>query len=209
LEILLRSLRKDYIPMLSPKYRIAILASGNGSNAEAIIQYFKNHPTIKVTMLLSNNPGAFALERAKKVRIQARAFTREEFNDPKEVLDWLHQEKITHIALAGFLWLMPHSFLRDFPGRIINIHPALLPRYGGKGMYGLKVHQAVKAAGDPETGFTIHLVNENYDEGKIIFQSRCPVLPHYSAEEIADCVQKLEREHFPREIEKWILRSAI
>jgi phosphoribosylglycinamide formyltransferase-1 len=116
----------------------------------------------------------------------------------------LKDYEVTHIVLAGFLWLIPDYLVRAFPNGIINIHPALLPKYGGKGMYGLKVHQAVKAAADKETGITIHLVNEHYDEGKILFQASCSLNGNQTAEEIAACVHKLEHEHYPRVIEKWI-----
>jgi phosphoribosylglycinamide formyltransferase 1 len=191
--------------MSSPKIRIAILASGNGSNAEEIIRYFKDHPRIRVDLLLSNNPQAYALTRAGKLEISARAFTREQFKEQGIVLQWLKEYDITHLVLAGFLWLIPDNLTSAYPDKIINIHPALLPKFGGKGMYGAKVHEAVKAAGETETGITIHLVNENYDEGKILFQERCPVEDDYSALQIAACVQKLEHEHYPKVIEQWAL----
>lgn len=187
------------------KIRIAIMASGNGSNAEEIIKYFKNHPSISVGLLLSNNAAAYAIERASKLGVQSKVFTREAFRDKQDVLHWLQQFGITHIVLAGFLWLLPDYLIKAYPDKIINIHPALLPKFGGKGMYGLKVHQAVKDAGESETGITIHLVNERYDEGRILFQGQCKIEPHYSAEEIARCVQKLEYEHYSKVIEKWVL----
>lgn len=187
------------------KIRIAIMASGNGSNAEEIIKYFKNHPSISVGLLLSNNAAAYAIERASKLGVQSKVFTREAFRDKQDVLHWLQQFGITHIVLAGFLWLLPDYLIKAYPDKIINIHPALLPKFGGKGMYGLKVHQAVKDAGESETGITIHLVNERYDEGRILFQGQCKIESHYSAEEIARCVQKLEYEHYSKVIEKWVL----
>lgn len=190
------------------KFRIAIFASGSGSNAEEIIKYFSNHSDISVDLLLSNNPDAFALERAKRLNIPSKIFNRQLFRETEEVLQWLQENDITHIVLAGFLWLIPEYLIKAYPDKIINIHPALLPKYGGKGMYGAKVHEAVKAAADKETGITIHLVNEKYDEGKILFQGRCRIEDHYTPEKIAECVHKLEYEHYPKEIEKWILRKA-
>ena len=128
----------------------------------------------------------------------------QEYTESTLVLDWLKKNEITHIVLAGFLWLVPPYLIAAYPGRIINIHPALLPRFGGKGMFGMKVHQAVKEAGVRETGITIHLVNEHYDEGKILFQGKCSIDENCSAEEIAKRVHALEYEHYPRVIEKWI-----
>lgn len=193
--------------MSSQKFSIAILASGNGSNAEEIIRYFKDHPVIDVALLLSNNPNAFALDRAKRLNVPAKTFTREEFKEPGVILQWLKKKDITHIVLAGFLWLIPDYLIKSYPGKIINIHPALLPKFGGKGMYGSKVHEAVKMAGEKETGITIHLVNENYDEGEVLFQGRCAIEDHYTPAHIAQCVQKLEYEHYPKVIEQWILKK--
>jgi phosphoribosylglycinamide formyltransferase 1 len=186
------------------KKRIAIFASGSGSNAEEIIRYFSAHPQIEVALLLSNNANAFALERARKHSIPVMIFTREEFLNSSIVIDRLRADDVTHIVLAGFLWLIPVHFIKAFPDRIINIHPALLPLFGGKGMYGMKVHEAVKASGTGETGITIHLVNEHYDEGKVIFQGRCRIDPSLSPHEIAACVHALEHENYPRVIEEWI-----
>lgn len=191
--------------MPAPTFRIAIFASGNGSNAEVIIRYFKNHPTISVSLVLSNNADAFVLERAKNSGIPARSFTREDYKQPGKVLEYLSSENITHIVLAGFLWLVPDYLIKNYPDRIINIHPALLPKFGGKGMYGNRVHEAVKLAGEKETGITIHLVNEHYDEGRVLFQKSCPVEAHHSAADIAKCVLALEHEHYPRVIEDWVL----
>jgi len=184
--------------------RIAIFASGNGSNAEAIVGYFKDHDSIQVSLILTNNPQAFVLQRAERLGIRSISFNREQFVKGEVILSALKSYQITHIVLAGFLWLIPAYLLKAFPNRIINIHPALLPKYGGKGMYGLKVHEAVKIAGDKQTGITIHLVNENYDEGKILFQGSCEIASHYSPQEIAECVHKLEYENYPRVIEGWI-----
>jgi phosphoribosylglycinamide formyltransferase 1 len=190
------------------KFSIAIFASGNGSNAEQVIRHFQGHPSIAVNLVLTNNPSAFVLDRANRLGVPTRIFSREEFKDPAIVTGWLKQNHTTHIVLAGFLWLIPSHLIRAYPDRIINIHPALLPRFGGKGMYGSKVHEAVKAAMEKETGITIHLVNEKYDEGEVLFQGKCPVETHYSPTDIAACVQKLEYEHYPKVIEKWITSSA-
>jgi phosphoribosylglycinamide formyltransferase-1 len=183
--------------------RLALLASGNGTNAEAIMRYFKQHPDIRVAMVLTNNPNAFVLERARKFNVPTRVFTREQFRGP-DVLGWLRDENITHLVLAGFLWLVPTPLINAFPERILNIHPALLPRHGGKGMYGDRVHEAVKAAGENETGITIHLVNERFDEGKIIFQASCAVDPSDTPQTIAGKVHQLEYQHFAPVIERWV-----
>jgi phosphoribosylglycinamide formyltransferase 1 len=187
------------------KFHVAIFASGNGSNAEQIINYFKDHPLVNVEVVLTNNPKAFVIQRAERLGIEVIIFSREDFTDPNFMEALLSERRITHIVLAGFLWLVPNHLIQRFPNRIINIHPALLPKFGGRGMYGNKVHEAVKLAGEAETGITIHLVNERYDEGQILFQGKCEVQRHYSPTDISECVQKLEFEHYPRVIEKWIL----
>ena len=156
------------------EYRIAIFASGNGSNAEKIIQYFQAHPKIEVALVLSNNPSAGVLERANKYSIPSHVFDRRQFTESKIILEWLQDARISHIVLAGFLWLVPPYLIEKFRNRIINIHPALLPDFGGKGMYGMKVHEAVRASGVKETGITIHLVDEHYDRGSIVFQTGYP-----------------------------------
>jgi phosphoribosylglycinamide formyltransferase 1 len=184
--------------------RVAIFISGNGSNAEAIFQYFKNHPTIKVEMVLSNNPEAYGLVRAHKFCIPAKIVTRQQFRESGEVVDALKEAKITHIVLAGFLWLIPANLIKAYPHRIINIHPALLPKFGGKGMYGMKVHEAVKAAADTLSGITIHEVDEHYDEGRILFQATCEIDIADTPKEIGEKVQRLEHIHYPRIIEEWI-----
>ncbi len=184
--------------------RLAIFISGNGSNAEAIFLHFQNHPSIMVELVLSNNPEAYGLERAKKYSIPSLIFTRQQFRESEEVLHWLRAAGITHIVLAGFLWLVPSYLTRAFPHRIINIHPALLPKFGGKGMYGMKVHEAVKASEDSQTGITIHEVDEKYDEGRILFQAICEIDNSDTPKEIAEKVQRLEHLHYPRVIEDWI-----
>jgi phosphoribosylglycinamide formyltransferase-1 len=184
--------------------QIAILASGNGTNAEAIINYFRGHPTISVAAVLSNNPKAVVLERARKHGVPTMVFNRHEFYNTSLVTDALRNMGITHLVLAGFLWLVPENLLKMFPARIINIHPALLPAYGGKGMYGMRVHEAVKASGDSQTGITIHEVTQVYDDGPVIFRAFCKIDAGDSPETIAEKVHQLEHYHYPRVIEKWI-----
>lgn len=194
--------------MSSRQFRIAVFASGSGTNAEEIFKHFKHHPRIEVVLLLSNKPDAYVLKRAENHHIDTVVFNREQFSEGSIILDALQHAGATHIVLAGFLWLIPEYLLRAFPDKIINIHPALLPKYGGKGMYGAKVHQAVKAAGDLVTGITIHLVNSKYDEGRVLFQGKCDVSAEHTPEEIAACVHKLEYEHYSSVIEAWILAAA-
>lgn len=195
--------------MCEKLYHVAIFASGSGTNAEEIFKYFKDHPTIKIDILLSNNPQAFALERAKKFSVPTKVFNRQEWKEQQRVLAWLKEYGITHVVLAGFLWLVPDYLIKAYPDRIINIHPALLPKYGGKGLYGMKVHEAVKLAGEKETGISIHLVNERYDEGQILFQEKCPVDAADTPDEIAAKVHCLEHEHYPRVIDQWITNHPI
>jgi len=190
------------------QFRIAIFASGSGTNAEEILKYFQQHKSIEVVMLLSNNPSAYALERAKKYDVPGTVFTRSQFRETEEVLNLIKKNNVTHLVLAGFMWLVPDNLVKAFPGRIINIHPALLPKFGGKGMYGMHVHEAVKAAGEKETGITIHEVNERYDEGKILFQANCAVAPTDTPEEIANKVHSLEHQHYPNVIEGWVIQKG-
>lgn len=184
--------------------RVVVLASGSGTNAEAIFSYFKNHPLIDVVLLVCNNPEAQVLKRAQKFGIPVQVVNRNEFNDKTFMLELLRSEKATHLVLAGFLWLIPQYLILAFPGKIVNIHPALLPKFGGKGMYGMRVHEAVKNAGELESGITIHLVNEKYDEGKVLFQATCAVGDDDSPEQIATKVHRLEHESYPKVIEDWI-----
>jgi phosphoribosylglycinamide formyltransferase-1 len=186
--------------------RIAIFASGSGTNAEEIMKYFQHNSSVNVVLLLSNNPEAYALERAKKFNVPSRVFNREQWKSTECVLEWLTEKKVTHIVLAGFLWLVPTTLIKAFPGKIVNIHPALLPKHGGKGMYGMKVHEAVKTAGDTETGISIHVVNEHYDEGELLFQAKCPVDDSDTPVTIAQKVHQLEYKHFPSVIEQWLKR---
>ena len=184
--------------------RIAIFASGSGSNAENIIKYFSNRKTAKVTLVLSNRREAFVLKRAAENNVKSVFFDRNEFYNSGIVLDTLISNDIDFIVLAGFLWLVPDDILTHYNGRIINIHPALLPKYGGRGFYGEKVHKAVISNHETESGITIHHVNKFYDEGDIIFQAKCKVEPSDTPESLAARIHRLEYEHFPRIIEKMI-----
>lgn len=182
--------------------RIAIFASGSGSNAENIIRYFSNHPNFVFPVILSNNEKAFVHERAKKLGVPSVTFSKEDFLKGEKILNFLQEQKIDAIVLAGFLLQVSSLVIDAYPQKIINIHPALLPKFGGKGMYGMRVHEAVKEAGETETGITIHYVNNEYDAGEIIFQAKCPVLPKDTPETIAKRVHELEYQYFPRVIEK-------
>jgi phosphoribosylglycinamide formyltransferase-1 len=184
---------------------IAIFASGSGSNAENIIRYFLNHPTIRIDSVWSNRRNAFALERARNLGVEAVYFTREELQNEEKLASDLEARGIELIVLAGFLWLVPPHLIRKFD--IINIHPALLPSYGGKGMYGSFVHQAVIENKEKESGITIHLVNEIYDSGETLLQKRCPVLPDDTPETLAARIHELEYEYFPKAIEDFLLRE--
>ncbi len=188
--------------------RLAIFASGSGTNAEVIMNYFQHHPKVAVAVLLSNNPNALALERAKKLNVPILVFDKQQFRETGEVLDSLKKFEVTHLVLAGFLWLLPEQLIQSFPDKIINIHPSLLPKFGGKGMYGMKVHEAVKAAGEHETGITIHLVNAHYDEGKILKQAASEISSTDSPQEIASKVYALEYANYPKTIEQWVLADA-
>ncbi len=187
--------------------RIAIFISGGGSNAEKIINHFQNHQSIKVVLLLSNNPDAYGLQRAARYNIATLVFNKMQFRESDEIVSVLKAAGVTHIVLAGFLWLIPQNLIEAFPGRIINIHPALLPKFGGKGMYGMRVHEAVHEAGENETGITIHEVNAHYDEGKVLAQQKCRIEKSDSPEQIAAKVQHLEHQYYPTIIEKWITTS--
>ena len=182
--------------------KIAVFASGNGSNAENIIRYFKDNEEIRVALIISNKANAYVHTRAKNLGVPSCTFSKDEFEKGDSILQKLREYQIDFIVLAGFLLKIPDSILKAYPQRIINIHPALLPKYGGKGMYGNHVHKAVLQAGEKESGISIHYVNERYDEGDIIFQARCPVLPSDTCEELAQRVHRLEYEYYPRVIEK-------
>jgi formyltetrahydrofolate-dependent phosphoribosylglycinamide formyltransferase len=182
--------------------RIAIFASGAGSNAEKIITYIKNHPSIKVAVVVCNKPGAGVLDIAAANGIPALLIEKERFFRGDSYLPELKQYGVDFIVLAGFLWKIPLALINAYPNRIINIHPALLPKYGGKGMYGMKVHEAVLLAGEKESGITIHYVNEHFDEGEHIFQASCTIEAHDTPESLAQKVHALEHRHFPEELVK-------
>ena len=184
--------------------RIVIFASGSGSNAENLIEFFHNRETGSVIQVLTNNPHAKVLDRAKKLKVSALSFNKIAFTKTDDVLNILKSSQPDLIILAGFLWMFPKHILKEFPNRVINIHPALLPKYGGKGMYGMNVHEAVVTNNETETGITIHYVNEQYDEGAIIFQAKCAVLKTDSPQDVADKIHKLEMKHFPEVVEKII-----
>lgn len=186
--------------------RIALFASGSGSNVQNIVEYFADNEKVVVDSVWCNNPEAYVLERARKLNVETIVFTRNDFRNTDFVVDELKKRKIDLVVLAGFLWLIPSNLIRNFT--IVNIHPALLPKFGGKGMYGMNVHQAVVDNRESESGITIHYVNENYDEGKIVFQAKCDVLPDDTAEDVALKVHKLEYQFFPQIIEK-ILKGKI
>lgn len=181
---------------------IAILASGSGSNAENIANYFKANNEVNISLIIANKSDAYVLERAKRMEIPTKVHLKPEWETAENILTTLREYDIDFIVLAGFLLRIPDALLSAYPNRIINIHPALLPKYGGKGMYGDRVHQAVVAAGDKESGITIHYINEAYDEGEAIARFKCPVTPHDTYETVAAKVHALEYEHFPRVIEE-------
>lgn len=184
--------------------RIALFASGSGSNAEKIADYFVDSPHVQVSLVLTNNPKAGVIDRARRgfgtgrVHAPVVIFDRPTFYQTDQIVRLLQRQEIDLIVLAGFMWLVPAELVRAFPNRIVNIHPALLPNYGGKGMYGHFVHEAVVAAGERESGITVHFVNEHYDEGAVIFQASCPVEPTDTPNDVARKVQVLEHTHYPR-----------
>ncbi len=180
---------------------IAIFASGSGSNAENIIKYFQNSDLFRFPLIISNRANAYVHGRAKSLNVKSVTFIKSDFETGEAILEILQEHNVDVIVLAGFLLKVPELLINAFPDRIINIHPALLPKFGGKGMYGDHVHKAVKAAGETESGITIHFVNKHYDEGNTIFQAKCLVEPTDSYEEIAEKVHALEYEHFPKVIE--------
>jgi phosphoribosylglycinamide formyltransferase-1 len=182
--------------------RIVIFASGSGTNAENLINFFHNREDASVTLVLCNNPRAKVLDRCKRLNVSGLSFNRVAFSESNDVLNILNAAKPDLIVLAGFLWKFPEFIIKGFTNKVINVHPALLPKYGGKGMYGMHVHNAVIKNKETETGITIHYVNENYDEGAIIFQAMCEVSPTDTSENVAAKIHELEMEHFPKVVEK-------
>src|SRR6187402_1267836 len=182
--------------------RIAIFASGSGTNAENIIRHFKTNGKAITEVVLCNNPKALVIERAKVLHTPSMIFTKQDFYDSPKIENMLVRLKIDLIVLAGFLWLVPESLIKKFPNKIINIHPALLPGHGGKGFYGSKVHESVIKTGDKKSGITIHYVNEQFDEGEIIFQKECEISAGETPETLSKKVHALEYEYYPKVIEE-------
>ncbi len=183
------------------KKRIAIFASGSGSNAQKIMEYFKKHDEAEVAIVLTNNTEAYVLQRADNFEIPSHVFDKQEFTKTSNVVELLKSLQIDLVVLAGFLWLIPQNLLKAFPNKIINIHPSLLPKFGGKGMYGDKVHQAVLDANEEESGITVHFVNEHFDDGEIIHQSRFRIEKTDDLEMIKFKGQQLEHLHYPKVVE--------
>lgn len=186
-------------------YNIAIMASGRGSNAKSIISYLKNHQQMAVQLLLSNRHDSGIPRLSYDTKISHNIFTGKEFHDEMYFLEMLRQYQIDYIVLAGFLWLIPPYLVKHYEDRIINIHPALLPAYGGKGMYGNRVHKAVFENGEKETGITVHLVNERYDEGRILHQERIDISDCRDADAVARKVLAVEHKIYPKVVESYIL----
>jgi phosphoribosylglycinamide formyltransferase-1 len=190
-----------------PLKRIAIFASGSGSNAQRIMEHFKRHKEMEVAIVLSNRADSYVLQRADNFEIPTHVFSKEELYDSATILQLLKNLDIDIIVLAGFLWLIPANIIQQYPKRIINIHPALLPKYGGKGMYGDIIHETVIANHDHETGITIHYVNDTFDEGEIIYQNKCVVEKTDTTEKLAYKVHQLEHLHYPRIIEDLLKKT--
>jgi phosphoribosylglycinamide formyltransferase 1 len=187
--------------------KVAIFASGSGSNAENIVHHFNIYGGAKVSLILTNNPQAGVIARGQRLNIPVVIFNKKMFNDEAIVTEILKNEGVDWVILAGFLWLVPPYLIKTFENRMINIHPALLPKYGGKGMWGHHVHEAVVANNETETGITIHYVNEQYDKGEIIMQAKCEVLQKDTAEDVAKKIHLLEFEYFPKTILEEILNQ--
>ena len=183
------------------KKRVAIFASGSGSNAQKIMELFKHSAEAEIVLDLTNNPDAYVLQRADNFEIPTHIFSRKEFYETDNIIDLLKNLDVDLIVLAGFLWLIPKNLITEYPGRIVNIHPALLPKFGGKGMYGDNVHNAVLAAGETEGGITIHYVDENYDEGEFIYQAKYKIDKGDNLEMVKFKGQQLEHQHYPRIVE--------
>jgi len=198
------AIKEQFIQM---KKRIAIFASGSGSNAQKIMEHFKYSQDAEVSLILTNNPDAYVLQRADNFEIPAHIFDKQEFYETSAIVDLLNRMQIDLIVLAGFLWLIPQNLLKAFPDRIINIHPALLPHYGGKGMYGDRVHKAILANKDEESGITIHYVNERFDEGEIIYQARFKIEESDTLEIVKFKGQQLEHQYFPKIIESLLKKT--
>lgn len=186
------------------KYRVAVFASGKGTNTENLMIYFKDHQSIEISLVLTNSDTAGVLQKAQKHDVATVVFTKSELYGEK-IAQRLQTSQIDFIVLAGFLWMFPTTILNKYLNKVINIHPALLPKYGGKGMYGMHVHRAVVAQGERETGITIHFVNEHYDDGEIVFQAQVQLTPADTPETVAEKIHALEQTHFPKVVEEVIM----
>ncbi len=189
------------------KKRIAIFASGSGSNAQKIMEYFKNSDSIEIGLVLTNNPDAYVLQRADNFEIPSHIFDKKEFTLSDKIINLLQNHSIDLIVLAGFLWLIPHNLLAAYPNKVINIHPSLLPKYGGKGMYGDKVHLEIIKNKEKESGITIHYVNQHFDEGEVIYQSNFKIEKNDDLEMIKFKGQQLEHQHYPKVIESILKKT--
>ncbi|MPM94555.1 Phosphoribosylglycinamide formyltransferase [bioreactor metagenome] len=187
--------------------KIAIFASGSGTNAENIIKYFRNNSLCEVSLLLCNKKDAYVIERAKQFNVSSIIFTKSQFEESSFIDDLLSEKGIEYIILAGFLLKIPERLLNKYPKKIINIHPALLPKYGGKGMHGMHVHEAVIAAGEKESGITVHIIDADYDKGETIFQAKCTIEKEDTPEMLASKIHELEQRYFPEAIENYILKT--
>ena len=187
--------------------QIAIFGSGNGTNAQRITEYFAHNNDVEINTIVCNKKDAFIMQRAKNLGIPSVYFSRKDFYDTYNVLNYLKDRGVDYVVLAGFLWLVPQNLLAAFPQRIINIHPALLPKYGGKGMFGEHVHEAVIANHETKSGITIHFVDEHYDRGTTIFQATCDITPDDTPDTLAQKIHKLEYEHFPKVIEQVVMAN--
>lgn len=189
--------------------KLAVFISGSGTNAENIIQYFQKKKSAEISIVVSDNESAYGLQRAKNLNVPTHCFTKGQFKDGTEVLELLKENEISFIVLAGFLSFVPDSIVSAYAGRIVNIHPSLLPKHGGKGMYGSIVHQSVVANNEKESGITIHFVNEKFDDGEIIFQVKCSVESTDEAQEVEKKVRALEMEHYPQVVEQVLMDMGI
>lgn len=189
--------------------QLAILASGNGTNAQQIAEYFADRTDVNVNVIIYNKKDAYVARRAEALGIESHYFNRRDFFETDNVLLFLRERQIDYLILAGFLLLVPENLLKAFPDRIINIHPALLPKYGGKGMYGHNVHEAVVANHETETGITIHIVDQHYDRGTTLFQARCNVAPTDTADDVAAKIHLLEKAWFPKVIDAFVLNKPM
>ncbi len=189
------------------KKHIAIFASGTGSNAKKIIEYFEHDEEITVSLIVSNNPKAPVLQIAEQYHIPTLVIKRDFFYQSDDILKIFNEYLIDFVVLAGFLWLVPDYLVKAFWKRMLNIHPALLPKYGGKGMFGMRVHESVIAAGEQESGISIHYVNEQYDEGDVVFQAKCPVFENDTPESLVSRIHELEHRYFPEVIRREILEK--